>query len=260
MNDASAPALDEEAATPEETRQELLGGQARRGAGIRSSFLQERGGARAPGPLHLFVQDRRLFALQLYLLLHCIARAEPWDASLPAGVWARALDKTGKGAEATVSRSWHWLREHNLVATERDQRLVRAYKLQEDGAGATYTRSRDYFILPLAFFREAWHTKLGLPATAVLLIALDRSRKRVWFELRKEQAAGWFGISADTLQRGLDQLRDEGLLEVRQRRVKDPRARYGWTSVNEYRFLGSFAVHRVDAPDGNTDEDDRSAR
>ena len=206
-----------------------------------------------------FVQDRRLFALQLYLLLHCIARAEPWDACLPAGVWARALDRTGKGAEATVSRSWHWLREHGLVATERDRRLVRTYKLQEDGDGAKYTRSQDYFVLPLAFFREAWHTKLGLPATAVLLIALDRSRKRIWFELRKEPAAVWFGVSADTLQRGLDQLRDEGLLGVRQRRIKDPRARYGWTSANEYRLLGSFAVHRVDSLDAETADDDGPA-
>ena len=83
--------------------------------------------------------------------------------------------------------------------------------------------------------------------TAVLLIALDRARTRRWFELRKEHAADWFDISADTIQRGLDPLRDEGLLEVRPRQVKDPRARYGRTAINECQLLGSFAIHRVDS-------------
>src|SRR4051812_16342428 len=109
-----APPPDDEPATPESTRQDLLGGQTRRGPSIRSAFIQERGGARAPGPLHFFVRERRLFALQLYLLLHCIARSAPWDAALPASTWARALDKTNKGAEGTVSRSWSWLAEHRL--------------------------------------------------------------------------------------------------------------------------------------------------
>lgn len=259
MGDASPPRLDEEAATPEETRRDLLGGQTRHGAPIRSSFLQERGGKRAPGPLSLFVRERRLFALQLYLLLHCIARGDPWDAWLPAAVWARALDNTGKGAEGSVSRSWHWLREHRLVRTKRDRRILRVFLRQEDGSGKRYKRSTNYFVLPLAFFLEGWHARLRLPATAVLLIALNQSRMRTWFELRTQHAADWFDISADTLQRGLDQLREEGLLEVRQRRVKDPRARYGLTTINEYRLLGSFAIGRVETASSNARNEDDEA-
>jgi DNA-binding transcriptional ArsR family regulator len=244
---AVQPALDEQAASAEETRLGLLAAQRRPGPAIRGSFIQERGGQRRPGPLALFVKERRLFALQLYLLLHCLALRDPWDVYLPAAVWARALDHTGPGAEGTVSRSWQWLRENKLVRTEREQRLLRVYLLEENGSGEQYTQSTDFFRLPLNFFRDGWYAKLNLPATAVLLIALNLSRTKVWFELRTERAAGWFDISADTLQRGLDQLRDVGLLEVHQRQVKDIRARYGVTAINEYRLMEPFATIQVEA-------------
>ena len=228
-----------EVATPSSTREDLLGGQHRPGAPIRSSFVQERGGARAPGPLHHFVRERRLLALQLYLLLHCVARAEPWDARLAAMAWARALDKTSAGAEATISRNWAWLEDRQLVRSERDKRLRRVYLLKEDGSGDEYTRPKgNFFSLPLAFFRDEWHQRLSLAGTAVLLIALDREPA---FQLRKEHASGWFAISADTLQRGLDELRDHDLLSIRPRRFAAPRTRQGWTMANEYRLLGPFA-------------------
>lgn len=245
----SQPPQDEAPATPESTREDLLGGQTRRGPSIRSSFVQERGGARAPGPLHRFVQERRLFALQLYLLLCCLARSDPWDTALPAATWARALDKTNTGAEGTVSRSWAWLADERLVRTTRSRRMVRVYRLTEDGSGADYSQSRDFFYFPLAFFREAWHTRLSLPATAVLLIALNKSKRKPWFQLRTEEESKWYGISADTLQRGLDELREVGLLLTHPRRVRDNKARYGTTLVNEYILLGAFATPGAQTPD-----------
>jgi len=236
------PPPDDEPATPESTRDFLLGDQIRPGPPIRSAFLQEYAGEQAPGPLHLFVRERRLFALQMYLLLHCIARKEPWDTALPATTWAGALDKVG--AEGSVSRSWAWLKDHDLVRIEHRKRLVKAYLLCEDGSGEEYTRSRDYFIFPLAYFRDGWHTRLSLPATAVLLIALRKSRnkKQPWFQLRTEPQSAWYGISPDTLQRGLDELRDVGLLHIHQRRVRDYKARFGSTPVNEYLLLDAFAT------------------
>jgi DNA-binding transcriptional ArsR family regulator len=240
------PPPDDEEPTPESTRDELLGDQTRKGAPIRSAFLQERGGARAPGSLHHFVRERRLFALQLYLLLHCLALGEPWDKTLPAATWARALDKAGSGAESTVSRNWRWLEDHHLVRTERDHRMVRAYLLSEDGGGDDYERSRDYFQLPLAFFRESWHRRLDLAGTAVLLICLEKSRhKEPWFQLRTASQSAWYGISAATLQRGLDELREAELLLVHPRQVRDSKARYGRTQVNDYLLLGSFARNDV---------------
>jgi hypothetical protein len=190
------------------------------------------------------------------LLLHCIARKEPWDGTHHAATWARALDRTNPGAEGTVSRSWAWLETQKLVETKRHKRMVRAYLLAEDGSGDAYTRSRDFFYLPLAFFRDAWHTKLGLAGTAVLLIALDKSKRKSWFQLRTEPASGWYAISADTLQRGIDELREAGLLHVHPRQVRDDKARYGTTRVNEYLLLGAFATPGTDVPEQAPRADD----
>jgi DNA-binding transcriptional ArsR family regulator len=240
------PAPDEDAATPQSTREDLLGVQTRFGPPIRSIFLQEHGGRRRPGPLHRFIQDRRAFALQLYLLLHCLARQKPWDATLPAATWARALDKPNAGAESTVSRSWAWLKNERLVRIERRHRKVQAFLLTEDGSGAAYTRSNNFFYFPLAYFRNDWHKQLNLSATSVLLIALHHSRSTPWFQLRTERESSWFGISPDTLQRGLDELREAGVLLVHPRRVRDNRARYGTTLVNEYLLVGDLAQRGSD--------------
>lgn len=249
----ASPPQDEEPATPDSTREDLLGSQERRGPAIRSAFIQERGGARAPGPLHRFVRERQLFALQLYLMLHCVARKDPWDCALPASAWARALDKTNSGAEGAVSRAWAWLKDEQLVRTERHARLVRAYLLTEDGKGDEYTRSRDFFYFPLAYFRDGWHRELSLAATSVLLISLDKSKHKPWFQLRTERQSAWYGISPDTLQRGLDELAAADLLYVHQRQVRDHKARYGTTTVNEYALLGAFATRKTTAPVDRTE-------
>ncbi|MDA0163150.1 hypothetical protein OM076_22945 [Solirubrobacter ginsenosidimutans] len=182
--------------------------------------------------------ERRPLALQLYLLLHCVARADPWHGWLPAMAWARALDKTQPGAEATISRNWSWLESERLIRSDRYKRLRRVFLLREDGSGTEYTRpTGNYFTLPLAYFLDEWHQKLSLSGTVVLLIARDL---QVPFQLRKEHASGWYGVSADTLQRGIDELRDHGLLSITPKRIAAPRTRQGWTMVNEYRLLAPF--------------------
>lgn len=193
------------------------------------------------------MRERQLFALQLYLLLHSVARKDPWDCALPASAWARALDKTNPSAEGAVSRAWAWLKDEQLVRTTRSARLVHAYLLSEDGSGDEYTRSRDFFYFPLAYFRDGWHRELSLAATSVLLIGLDKSKRKPWFQLRTERQSAWYGISADTLQRGLDELADADLLYVHQRQVRDTRARFGTTRVNEYALLGAFATPNTNA-------------
>lgn len=228
-------------ATSQETRIDLLGGQRRPGPPVRQAFLQEFGGGRQPGPMHRFVNDGRYLALQLYLLHHSLPLARPWDMYLPAAVIGRALDRTNRGAEATISRNLRYLRDLKLIRTKRDRRLTRAFLLDESGSGAEYRRSRRYFILPLAYFLNGWHARLSLPGTVALLISLDRSRTKLWFELPKERAARWFGISADTIQRGFDELLAHELVEVEHRPVKSARARYGWTLNNFYRLLGDFS-------------------
>jgi hypothetical protein len=74
------------------------------------------------------------------------------------------------------------------------------------------------------------------------LICLEKSRhKEPWFQLRTASQSAWYGISAATLQRGLDELREAELLLVHPRQVRDSKARYGRTQVNDYLLLCSFA-------------------
>jgi hypothetical protein len=252
------PSSDEEPATPESTREDLLGSQRRYGPPIRHAFIQEYGNDRRPGPLHRFVEERRLLALQLYLFFHCLPLAAPWDANLPAATWARALNKVNAGAEGTISRSWAWLAANDLVRIDYLNRKVRPYLLNEDGSAADYTRSKSFFYFPLDYFRKNWHAELRLPATAVLLIGLSRARKSAnapWFDLKTEVHSGWYGISADTLQRGLDELRAAELLQVHPRKVRDNKARYGTTMVNEYLLVGDLAARATNSMSASDDED-----
>jgi hypothetical protein len=241
------PPPDDAAPTPASVRHDLLDSQDRRGPAIRSTFLQEFRGARSPGPLHLFVRERRLFALQLYLLLACVARQDPWNTTLAASTWALALDATKPSSDARVSRAWSWLVANELVKTDRKFRKVDVTRLLEDGSGGAYTRPKNsFFIFPLAFFREEWHSKLKLPGTAVLLIALHLSRKTPWFELRTESHSQWYGVSPDLLVKGLDELRSHGLLATHPRKVRDIRARYSTTTVNNYLLLEPFLEQSVE--------------
>lgn len=162
---------------------------------------------------------------------------------MPTASWARALDRTNPSGEATVSRSWSWLKDQRLVRTAREGRTLRVWLLQEDGTGEEYSRSKDFFYVTFALFEEGWHTRLQLPGTVVLVIALDLSKYQPWFELRTEPVSRCLSISADTLQRGLDELQDCGLLRVQPRTVV-PKARTGVATVNSYALLGAFRTRQ----------------
>ena len=213
----------------------------RRGASIRHAFVQEYGGERRPGPLHLFVRDRRGSALQQYLLLHLVAGlSSPWDGRLyPAEVWSRALGRTNAGAEATTSRNWRWLCEQGLVRTEHERRMVRPFLMRDDGSGEEYARpaAGQFFSFPRQYFTSLWHTKLNVAETSALLVALSAARADEWFELRVGTVSGRVGISDDTLRRGLDGLRDHGLVKSQPVTVTEPLARYGVTTVSQYRLV-----------------------
>jgi hypothetical protein len=231
-----------QAATPEETRADLFKNIARKGGAIRSGFVQEYGKARTPGSLHLFVVERRLFSLQLYLLLHCLALKDPWDKVLPAGAWGRALGKDSIKSEATVSRNWKWLKDKGLVTAERKGRLLEVKLLSETHPGQPRTRpTKPFFMLPNEFFTESIFEELSLAGTTALLIALNAQRNQVRFQLPKEHAPDWFRISADTLQRGFDELESKKYLTSKLVPRSTPRSRTGISMVTSYRLLGPFA-------------------
>ncbi|MCA1678333.1 MAG: hypothetical protein LC777_04990 [Actinobacteria bacterium] len=233
----------EVAATPEETLSDLLDRSGRRNVPIRRSFLQVPGPSKQPGPLAAFVEGRRSIALDLWLLLHAGAASGPsWDVRQPAMSWARMLRMPQTvSSETTIGRNWTWLEQHKLVRTERKGRIRKVFLLMEDGSGRDFERAtghgRGYFKLPYEYFTQRWHLELKLPGKVTLLICLAQSPT---FTLPTERAAGWYGVSADTLQRGLDELRDLGLLKVWSRAKKAPRTRYGYTMENHYALRGPF--------------------
>jgi hypothetical protein len=242
------------AATADETLADLLGRSRRSAVPIRRVFLQLPD--RRPGPLSRFVEGRRALALDLWLLVHAGASSAPWDVRQPAMSWARMLDMPQTtGSETTISRNWTWLEKELLVHTERDHRQRKVTLLKEDGSGENFDRAtgkdRGFFKLPYAYFTDRLHGDLKLPGKATLLICLAQNPT---FTLPTEAASKWYGVSADTLQRGLDELRERELIRVWSRQKKAPRARYGVTTVNHYALQGPFARAPVDVAAQMADE------
>ncbi len=160
----------------------------------------------------------------------------------PARVWARALSfGDGPSAIGSVSKNWSWLESHSLVERHRYGRLSKPYLLREDGSGKTYVHpskaGERYFKVTHEFWLDDWHRRLGLAAKAVLLIALSLSDD---FILPVEHASKWYGLSPDTLNRGLLSLRKSGVLRVRRERRVAPLAPEGYTWEHRYTLDSPF--------------------
>jgi hypothetical protein len=179
---------------------------------IRNSFAQ-RGDQKNPtiGLLGELVKSGNGRSLDLYLLHRLLAVTEPWDTKRDAAVWARALGLGGaKYGTDAVSKCWSKLEAYGLIQRERESRKAKITTLQEDGSGEAYTRPQGkYFTLPLDYWTEGWHSRLSVAGKASLLIA---SSLKPGFYLPETQANRWYGISADTLGKGLRELKKEKIL------------------------------------------------
>lgn len=241
--------------TAEETVDDIVARSGRRGSAfqLRRSFLQlpdPSGTGTIPGPMARLVTAGDLRGLQLFLLLLTKASAEPWDAALPAAVWARALglpDPTGKTATSTISKAWMRLERHSLVTRERSRRMARVTLLCEDGSGLPYTSPgalrESYLQVPTALWTKGddnghrWYRALTLPELAVLLIARSHGDH---FRLPSEDAAKWYGISADSVSRGLRGLQRRGLLDMSKTYKKAPLSPVGYTAELRYTLQDPF--------------------
>lgn len=193
---------------------------------LRTTFVQQ-GSQRhpRPGPLHYLVRAHDERALDLFLLHRALASSEPWDVTRDSRVWARTLGlPTPKDTgAAAVSKTWARLdTKYNLVRRGRRGRIAAVTALCEDGSGDAYTHpARRYFRLPFAYWMadDAWYVNLDLASKAVLLIAHSL---RPPFILPTEKARPWYGLSTDTVERGLRSLREAGLL------LRETRSRPDW--------------------------------
>lgn len=234
---------------------------------LRLEFLRKTvEGEIVPGPFPRLVNagDRR--ALLLYLLLVTKVSAEPWDSTLPATVWARALGlplPESKTARSTISKIWLRLERHGLVIRRRQRRLANVSLLREDGSGKEYTNPGDardrYLRVPLALWQEGpqssterWYQVFTLPELAVLIIARSLSDD---FPLPQEKGPEWYGISADTISRGLTGLKNHDLLFVNKTLKQAPLSPVGYTEEKRYTLLQPFGpVGPKRAPRSSTSE------
>ncbi len=76
-----------------------------------------------------------------------------------------------------------------------------------------------------------------MPELTFLVIALSNLDH---FPLPAERGPQYYGISADTLQRGARSLRKFGLLETELKRIKAPLAPEGYTYENRYTLKPPF--------------------
>lgn len=211
---------------------------------VRRAFLQVRVSGGGPGPLAMFVSGRRGRALDLYLLLHALASTEPWDVAPGWRAWAGALGMPETDAsQVAVSKTLSWLESAKLIRSERDGSRRRLFLQDESGSGDAYKhpardRAPDYFKLPYAYWNEGWHSRLDLTATAVLLIALSL---RSSFVLPLDHAARWYGISRDSVRRGLRDLNEAGILVSRSRVKRAPRSPTGATEERRHTLQAAFA-------------------
>lgn len=222
-------------ASSQDTVERLLdtSGRTGRRVPIRNAFVQRHGSPDVePGPLADLIRRRDQRALLLYLLILARASSAPWDVSQPAAVWARALNIAAESSgRAAVSKAIGRLEGLQLIRRERERRRAKLYPLREDGSGEAYehpgdpTQGHGYFQLPFAFWTERWHEKLDLPAIAMLLILLSLPDDP---RLPVDQVPQWYGVSRATAERGLIQLRGEGLVSSHWIQHPDPLAPEGF--------------------------------
>jgi hypothetical protein len=204
----------------QETVEALLAASSRasRSVPVRVTFVQR--GAQndpQPGALAPMLSSHDERAFDLYLLFRATASSKPWDTTRDARVWARALGlptPRDDGA-ATVSKIWSRLdKKYHLVTRARRGRLATVTALDEDGSGSEYMYpgggADRYFKIPFEYWTGQWYLTLSFAAKAMLMIALSL---RSPFILPTTKVRRWYGVSADSAERGLHELQAKGLLE-----------------------------------------------
>jgi hypothetical protein len=61
------------------------------------------------------------------------------------------------------------------------------------------------------------------------------------FPLPAKRARDWYGVSEDSAEEGLRELRQKALLGVEKRWIKAARSKTGWTEQYRYTLEGSFS-------------------
>lgn len=205
---------------------------------IREAFLQIRGVEPEPGPLSELVRNRHHHALDVYLLILAATASPPHRLHVNPDFWAllaRRPSQSLRNARLALYRSLEILDSLDLVRQETRLGMPTLRLLDESGSGELYvhpaTRHERYLTLPHAYWEHELDRTLDLPGKAVLLLA--RSLRPTGFTLPLARSMEWYGISSDTLRRGMDEL------------VRAKRVRYGKADVPSPRAPRGTTVRRT---------------
>jgi len=249
----SVPAPPPPEPTPEETREFIIRASGRGYVVLRQNFVQlDDSHANRASVLGSMVSDRKHRALVLYLLLLTIwPHLESLETPLTSRVWRRALTTT-KGplwSRADLSKTWTQLEDElNLITRSREGRLQRIKPLMEVG-GKPYVKpsgekknwSEAYSTLPAEFWLDEWFAKLSLAELAVLLIVAKETTRTDEMWVTESKVAKWYGISPNTLRKGVHGLQGHGLLKVRPEHIRAPLSPSGYTTRHYYSLTGPFS-------------------
>lgn len=204
--------------------------------------------------LSTFVKRGDLRGLQSYLFLCAIISSgdgdNGWSTTLPLAVWARVFGTTStadpRSASSSASKILTRLADRKLIERKRQgrDRKITVTLLHPDGNGEPFAREDDagtirpYLKLNNAYWTDGWYDKLDLPATAMLLVALQENP--AGFRLPTARMKTWYGWSPDTAERGLKTLVELGLIEKTYVLEKAPLSPTGLTRTNVYKVLAPF--------------------
>ncbi len=243
MRSADIGALEEARA---HNLRDVLYGTRRVAVPIRVSFLQIRGTPPEPGPLAEIVRKRYHHALDLYLLILAATPVAPHRLFVNPDFWATLVRRplqSRRAARLALSRSLEVLGSLDLVKRETRLGVPLIQLLEESGGGELYThpaeRGQRYITLPHQYWEEGFDRTLDLPGKAVLLLA--RSLRPRGFTLPLAHAKEWYGISADTLRRGMNELVQARLVRYSASDVPAPKAPRGTTVRRLYTLAGAMA-------------------
>ena len=236
-------------ATPDDARAEMVRYTGSRYTPVRHVFVQKYDGKNRASTLARLCRGKKKRALILYLVLLTLWR--PDATPRLSSVWLRLVTVPGGNltwSTSSLSETWTTLVDLDLAARTRVKRKAHVTPRRED-AQADYTRPTGntrierYFALPGAFWTEKWFDTLSLPAICMLLILLKETNDKEWeFHITHAQVEEWYGISASSAAKGLNELEDVGLVSTRREQVSAGLADQGFTFHHHYSLNGAFST------------------
>jgi hypothetical protein len=246
---SAAMATDDEVSTPETARAAVVRSTGRGYTSVRQVFVQKHSGPVRESTLARFCRNRKRRALVLYLLL--LTLWDPERDPFRSEVWLRILDVAGgkhTWSKSSLSSAWTTLIDMGLATRKRTRRMADVVPLREDGVTEYEPPDGNsvinrYFALPGAFWTEKWFDELSLPGICVLLVLLKETNdEESEIHLTYQQFDDWYGISASSAQKGLNELADAGLVSVRRQKVKADFATEGFTMHLHFELNGAFST------------------